>query len=74
MLPPKQMEERMFNVVKFLIIGNNENSQDYQIKKNDLLKMGRIKFKVKTIVNKSEKSQRMKQADRRKLRLQEEKK
>ena len=46
----------MFNVVKFLIIGNNENSQDYQIKKNDLLKMGRIKFKVKAVVNKTEKN------------------
>ena len=23
--PPNEMEERMFNVVKFLIIGNNEN-------------------------------------------------
>lgn len=54
------MEERMFNVVKFLIIGNNENSQDYQIKKNDLLKMGRIKFKVKSVVNKSEKHQKVK--------------
>ena len=74
MLPPKQMEERMFNVVKFLIVGNNEKSQDYQIKKNDLLKMGRIKFKVKAVVNKAQKSQKLKQADRRKHRLEEEKK
>ena len=49
----------MFNVVKFLIVGNNDlQSHDYHIKKNDLLKMGRIKFKVKAVVNKTVRGQK----------------
>lgn len=58
MLYPNQMEERMFNVTKFLIVGNNKQSHDYLIKKNDVLKMGRIKFKVKSVTNKNEKNQK----------------
>ena len=60
MLPPNQMEERMFSVIKYLVVGNNDRSQEYQIQTNDIIKMGRIKFKVKTVSIKQERERRAK--------------
>ena len=36
----------MFNVLKFTIFGDDQKQQDHLIRKNDVLKIGRIKFKV----------------------------
>lgn len=49
LLPPYQMSELMFNVVKYQRINNDQ--VDFLLKKNDIIKMGRVKLKVKNIVN-----------------------
>ena len=43
------MRERMYNVVRFLKVQSQMRKQDYQLKKNDVIKMGRVKLKVKAI-------------------------
>ena len=48
-LPPIEMRERMYNVVRFLKRNNNIIQQDYLLKKHDIIKMGRVKLKVKEI-------------------------
>jgi hypothetical protein len=48
-LPPIEMRERMYNVVRFLKVQSQMRKQDYQLKKNDVVKMGRVKLKVKAI-------------------------
>jgi hypothetical protein len=48
-LPPVEMKERMYNVVRFLKLKDENTVQDYLLKKNDIIKMGRVKIKVKQI-------------------------
>jgi hypothetical protein len=43
------MRERMFNIVRFLKAGPELKGRDYLLKKNDVVKMGRIKFKVQNV-------------------------
>ena len=45
-LPPIDMKDRMYNVVRFLKEGENMKKQEYILKKNDIIKLGRIKLKV----------------------------
>ena len=74
MLPANQMEERMFSVIKYMVVGTTNRSRDHKIQTNDVIKMGRIKFKVKKVHIKEEIELKMKQKLRRKDRLKEEKK
>ena len=48
-LPPIEMRERMYNVVRLIKIHSQMMNQDYKLKKNDVIKMGRVKHKVKAI-------------------------
>ena len=48
-LPPVDMVERMYNVVRFMQFKNDASSHDFLLKKNDIIKMGRVKIKVKHI-------------------------
>ena len=48
-LPPVDMVERMYNVVRFMQFKNDAASHDFLLKKNDIIKMGRVKIKVKHI-------------------------
>jgi hypothetical protein len=50
-LPPVEMCERMYNVVRFLQYKNEAGVHDFMLKKNDIIKMGRVKIKVKHIHN-----------------------
>jgi hypothetical protein len=48
-LSPIEMRERMYNVVRFQKIISTKRKQDYLLKKNDIIKMGRVKIKVNQI-------------------------
>lgn len=48
-LPPLEMKERMYSVVRFLKRDENAAAEDYLLKKNDIVKMGRVKVKIKHI-------------------------
>ena len=45
LLPPYDMTERMYLVIKSIVDKNQR--QEYEIKKHDIIKMGRVKFQVK---------------------------
>lgn len=53
-LPPNQMEERMFSVIKYSVVGSSTQSRDHKLQTNDVIKLGRIKFKVKLVSIKDE--------------------
>jgi hypothetical protein len=57
------MQERMYNVIKYHRI--NQEPMDYLLKKNDVMKMGRVKLKVKTIVNVEKNKEKEKKQKRR---------
>jgi len=48
-LPAVEMRERMYNVIRFIQFKNEEGVQDFVLKKNDIIKMGRVKIKIKHI-------------------------
>lgn len=39
----------MYNIVRFLKAGSKLKDRDFLLKKNDIVKMGRIKLKVQNI-------------------------
>jgi len=45
-LNPIEMKERMYNVVRYQNIISSNKKLDYLLKKNDIIKMGRVKIKV----------------------------
>jgi len=51
MLPPHKMRERLYNVVRVLKEAPEMERRDYMLKKNDIIKTGRVKYRVKTIFN-----------------------
>jgi hypothetical protein len=51
-LPPFEMKERMYNVIRYLKQNSTKNKQDYLLKKHDIIKIGRVKLKVSTTFNK----------------------
>ena len=59
LLPPYDMCERMYLVVKSIINDRNVH-QDYELKKGDVIKVGRAKFLVRDI-NIKNKNKKMKQ-------------
>jgi hypothetical protein len=71
-LPPCEMKERMYNVVRFLKMQNSMAVQEYQLKKNDIIKMGRVKLKIKLIHYSDKVKLRNMRLVRRKKRLQNE--
>ena len=62
----------MYNVLRFLKVQNNINVQDYQLKRNDIIKMGRVKLKIKLIHYAEKVKMRNLRIERRKQRLQNE--
>lgn len=68
LLPPFKMMERMYNVVKYQRINNEQ--VEFLLRKNDIIKMGRVKLKVKNIVNIERNKLKEKMKQRRKKRLQ----
>ena len=71
-LPPIEMRERRYNVVRFLKVQSHVKKQDYQLKKNDVIKMGRVKLKVKDIHISEKLKLREQRIQRRKQRLENE--
>lgn len=74
---PSEFTERMFLVVRSLKEGDKK--LDYKLKKNDIIKLGRVKFKVKEIRIKAledESNEKRKKRDKymKKLREEEQKK
>ena len=67
------MKERMYNAVRFLKRNNNILQQDYLLKKNDVVKMGRVKLKVKEIYLTEKHDARKVKEKRHKKRLEDEK-
>ena len=61
------MQERMYNVIKYHRIGS-ENF-DYLLRKNDVIKMGRVKLKIKNIVNVDKKKDKEMKQKRRQQRI-----
>lgn len=47
LLPPYEMNERMYLVIKQII--NHKIKQEYFIKKYDIIKLGRVKYQVRAI-------------------------
>lgn len=47
LLPPYDMSERMYLVIKQII--DHKVNQDYQVKKYDIIKLGRVKYQVRDI-------------------------
>ena len=45
-LNPIEMKERMYNVVRYQNIITSKKKLDYLLKKNDIVKMGRVKIKI----------------------------
>jgi len=75
-LPPSQMRERMYHVIKHLKYSAGADAElatyqkhNYLLKKNDIIKLGRVKLKVKSIYNKDRAQAREKCEKRRKARL-----
>mmetsp|Transcript_33032 Transcript_33032/g.50614 ORF Transcript_33032/g.50614 Transcript_33032/m.50614 type:complete len:116 (-) Transcript_33032:2366-2713(-) len=64
------MRERMYNVVKYMKIPNSRHQSDYMLKKNDVIKMGRVKLRVKEIFIAGKARYRNRKKERRKKRLQ----
>ena len=71
-LPPFDMKERMYNVIRYLKHNTTKNKQDYLLKKNDVIKIGRDKLKVSTIYIKEKTERREQRVRRRKQRLEAE--
>lgn len=46
--PPQSMQERLYDSIRYLQIGDGAQKERL-LKKNDVIKLGRIKFKVKQI-------------------------
>jgi hypothetical protein len=70
---PAEVTERMFLVVRSLKEGDKK--LDYKLKKNDIIKLGRVKFKVKDIRIKAledEKKEKRKKKDKYLKKLKEE--
>ena len=47
LLPPYDMSERMYLVIKQII--DHKVNQDYEVKKYDIIKLGRVKYQVRDI-------------------------
>ena len=47
LLPPNDMSERMYLVIKQII--DHKVNQDYEVKKYDIIKLGRVKYQVRDI-------------------------
>jgi len=67
------MKERMYSVVRFLKNQNNVAALDYKLSKNDIIKMGRVKLKIKHIHIEDKVKIRNKKLKRRKERVENEK-
>lgn len=63
------MQERLYTVVRFLQHKDSPAIKDYQLKKNDVIKIGRVKVKVKQIFSKDKAKQRKLKAERHLQRL-----
>lgn len=72
-LPPVEMCERMYSVVRFMQFKQDLGSHDFLLKKNDVIKMGRVKVKVKHIHNQNKVKVREQRQKRRLERLELEK-
>ena len=68
-MPPFEMRERMYNVIRYLKQNSTKNKQDYLLKKNDVIKIGRVKLKVSQIYSKVKFENREKRIVRRKERV-----
>ena len=68
-LPPFEMKERMYNVIRYLKQNSTKNKQDYLLKKNDIIKVGRVKLKVSTNFNNEKITLREKKAARKNKKL-----
>ena len=51
LVPSSEMNEQMYLVVRSIMHHNQR--QDYVLKKNDVIKLGRVKFKVRAVNLKS---------------------
>ena len=72
---PSEVTERMYLVVRSVKQG--EKKLDYKLQKHDIIKLGRVKFKVKEIRIKAiedEKTKKKKKRDKYMKKLQEEEK
>lgn len=67
------MHERMYNVVRFMNNGNGLNKRkDYLLKKNEVIKMGRVKLRVSAVYIQEKVKTRERRIKRRKERVEEE--
>lgn len=64
----------MYNVIRYLKQNSTKNKQDYLMKKNDIIKIGRVKFKVSQICIKDKIQRREQRVKRRKQRVEAERK
>ena len=71
-LNPIEMKERMYNVVRYQNIITSKKKLDYLLKKNDIVKMGRVKIKINQIFIKQKVQDRNDRIKRRKERVQAE--
>ena len=71
-LKPHEMKERMYNVVRFLKVNQESTKQNYTLKKNDVIKMGRIKLKVREVHHKERDTRFKERLKRRQHRIKEE--
>jgi hypothetical protein len=70
---PNKMHERMYNVVRFMNNGNGLNKRkDYLLKKNEVIKMGRVKLRVSAVYIQEKVKTRERRIKRRKERVEEE--
>jgi hypothetical protein len=53
-LPPIEMQERLYNAIRYQ--RHSSKKYDHMLKKNDVIKMGRVKLKVHTIYDKKQAS------------------
>lgn len=67
------MHERMYNVVRFMNNGSGLNKKkDYLLKKNEVIKMGRVKLRVSAVYIQEKVKTRERRTKRRKERVEEE--
>lgn len=68
-LTPYEMRERMYNVVRFMKIQDYRDNPEYLLKKNDVIKIGRVKLRVKVFHSTRKSKFNKKKVERRKQRL-----